>query len=155
MRRQDREVTEITELLAILEACKVCRIGMQDEQGIYIVPVNFGYEYADGRLALFFHSAREGRKIEALSRRPVVGFEMDAGHQLIEGETACEYGYRFQSIIGSGTASFVEDAETKQRALDLLMKHQTGQAFAFDDRRVAAIAVVRIDVTAFTGKIHP
>ncbi len=155
MRRQDREVTEIEELLAIIESCKVCRIGIQDEQGLYIVPVNFGYEYVDGRLTLYFHSAREGRKIDALARRQEVCFEMDCEHRLIEGATACKHSFSFKSIIGSGTASFVEEASAKQRALDLLMKHQTGREFEFAAGRADTVAVVKIEARTFTGKYHP
>jgi len=155
MRRHDREVTDISELLAIIEACKVCRIGMQDGQGIYIVPLNFGYEYVDGNLTLYFHSAREGRKIDAIAHNAAVGFEMDCEHRLIEGATACKYGFSFKSIIGNGTASLVEEIDEKKRALGLLMRHQTDKEFAFDDRMADGVTILKVEVTTFTGKYHP
>ena len=154
MRRNDREVTDISELLAIIDRCKVCRIGMQDENGIYIVPMNFGYEYVDGRLTLVLHSAKEGRKIDALSQKQEVCFEMDCEHRLLAGETACKYGYSFKSIIGNGSAVFIEDMDEKKRALGLLMQHQTGTAFEFDDKMADAVAVFEVKVTTFTGKYH-
>ena len=43
MRRKDREVTEMEEIQQIFDECKVCRIGIMDENGPYIVPVNYGY----------------------------------------------------------------------------------------------------------------
>jgi len=42
MRRKDREVTEMEEIQQIFDECKVCRIGIMDENGPYIVPVNYG-----------------------------------------------------------------------------------------------------------------
>ena len=42
MRRSEREITDPEKLRQILDACKVCRIAMQDEQGLYLVPLNFG-----------------------------------------------------------------------------------------------------------------
>lgn len=45
MRRKDREITDIEEIRDIIEKCKVCRLAMQDEEGLYLVPLNFGYEF--------------------------------------------------------------------------------------------------------------
>lgn len=70
MRRKDRELTELGEILQVVERCKVCRLAMADAAGLYLVPMNFGYAYVEGRLELYFHSAREGRKVaRALPRR--------------------------------------------------------------------------------------
>ena len=59
MRRKDREITDIEEIRDIIEKCKVCRLAMQDEEGLYLVPLNFGYEFEEESLALYFHSAKE------------------------------------------------------------------------------------------------
>lgn len=123
MRRKDREVNEINELLPIIDQCKTCRIAMQDNAGIYIVPLNFGYIYENNQLVLYFHSAKEGRKISTLKENSDVCFEMDCEHRLITGDTACKYSYSFKSIIGKGTAVFIDDAEEKKSALSILMKH--------------------------------
>lgn len=154
MRRRDREVTQINDLLNIINTCKVCRIGAQDEEGIYIVPMNFGYTYEDEELTLFFHSAKKGRKIDAFKKNPKVCFEMDCGHQLIEDETPCENGYYFQSIIGNGNVEFINDIEGKKHALAALMKHQTGRDVSFNDKMVDSVAVFKIEVSSFSGKAH-
>ena len=62
MRRKDREVTDLTALKFILDTCKVCRVGMVDEQGIYIVPVNFGYEFVDEIFENIFPLCKRGQK---------------------------------------------------------------------------------------------
>ena len=43
MRLKKREVTDKKVLGEILEECDVVRIGAVDEEGMFIVPVNFGY----------------------------------------------------------------------------------------------------------------
>ena len=49
MRRNDREITDSREILSIVNECKVIRLAMLDEQGLpYIIPLNFGYRFADG-----------------------------------------------------------------------------------------------------------
>ena len=82
MRLAKREVRETEELRWILEDCDVVRIGLTDEEGMFIVPVNFGYELSeqDGKrkLTLYIHSAREGRKAEAFAKMPDVALETAA-----------------------------------------------------------------------------
>ncbi len=63
MRRKDREVVDQKEIMQIIDNCKVCRIAMHDKEGLYIVPLNFGYSYENSQLVLFFNRAKEGRKI--------------------------------------------------------------------------------------------
>ena len=47
MRLAKREVTETEALRQILEDCDVVRLGLTDEDGMFIVPVNFGYELSE------------------------------------------------------------------------------------------------------------
>ena len=105
MRRKDREVTEMEEIQQIFDECKVCRIGIMDENGPYIVPVNYGYVREEGKVILYIHGAREGKKIDLIRKNANVGVEIDYRHELVEGDTACQYSYYYASIIGKGTAS--------------------------------------------------
>lgn len=83
MRRNDREITDSREILSIVNECKVIRLAMLDEQGLpYIIPLNFGYRFADGVFTFYCHSAREGHKLELLRRDPRVSFEMDCRGEL-------------------------------------------------------------------------
>ena len=83
MRRKDREVTRHGDLLGMIARFKVCRLGLWDGREVYVVPLNFGYEEKNGSLSLFFHCAREGRKLDILQNRPEVSFEMDGDHVLL------------------------------------------------------------------------
>jgi len=157
MRRIDREVKDAGEIRKILESCKVLRIGLQDEGKIYIVPVNFGYVYEEGKLALYFHGAREGKKLELIQKNPAVGIEMDAGHELVTGKTACQYSYYYASLIGNGRAEMVTEPEQKLKALAVIMKCQTGKEFAelkSNPKLGQAVGVIRIEVEEFTCKRH-
>lgn len=154
MRRKDRQVTDPIEIEGILKDCKVCRVGVRDEEGMYIVPLNYGYDFVDEHLILYFHSAKEGRKLRAIEANPDVCFEMDCDHELIGGATACEYGYRFRSLLGTGTATMVTQEDTIRHALGQLMIHQTGESFTFTDAMLRSVAVFQVDVTEYTGKWH-
>ncbi len=153
MRRSEREVTDAGEIQKIIEECKVLRVAMQDEFGLYIVPLNFGYATNDGKFEFYCHSSRKGRKIDAMQNNANIAFEMDCEHGLVEADKACGYSYTYASIIGNGKAVFLEGDEKKQ-ALTLLMKHQTGKDFEFNDRQVAAVAAIKIEVENLSAKAH-
>lgn len=157
MRRKDREVTEIEEIKKILDTCKVCRIGMYDKGKVYIVPMNMGYVLENGKLVLYFHGAKTGRKMEMIQQNPEVGFEMDCGHELVEGSLACQYSYYYASIIGDGRAEIVTDPEQKLRALSVIMKHQTGrefEEFKTNPKMEQAVAIIRVEVEEYSCKCH-
>jgi nitroimidazol reductase NimA-like FMN-containing flavoprotein (pyridoxamine 5'-phosphate oxidase superfamily) len=158
MRRADREITGIQEKLAVIEQNKVCRLGLSDKGQPYIVPLNFGYTCEDGALTLYFHSAHEGRKIDIIKENNRACFEVDGEHQLLEADTACGHSYAFSSVIGFGFIEFIENTEEKIRALNILMKHQTGRdiAHTYTEARLNAVCVYRLIIEEWSGKRkHP
>jgi nitroimidazol reductase NimA-like FMN-containing flavoprotein (pyridoxamine 5'-phosphate oxidase superfamily) len=157
MRRKEREITDPEELRGIINRCKVCRLAMAENNRPYVVPLNFGYEYKNGELVLYFHGAKAGKKIDILKTNPEVCFEMDGGHRLLESQEAHNYSFAYESIIGFGEVIFVEEDEKKAYGLNLLMKHQTGQDrdFVFDEPHLRAVAVYQVKARSFTGKRRP
>ena len=83
MRRRDREIESREEILHVLDTCKVVHLAMYDEDGIYMLPMNFGYTYEDNNLVIYIHAALEGKKLDLLRKNPNVGFELDCDHELI------------------------------------------------------------------------
>lgn len=152
MRRRDREIETREEMIYVLDTCKVMRIAMHDEDGIYILPMNYGYTYEGDELILYLHAALEGKKLDLLRENPKVGFELDCDHELIEGRVACQYGYRYASIVGQGKAEIVEEPGEKMKALSVLMKCQTGKDFEFNERLVSIVSVIKITADEFSGK---
>ncbi len=157
MRRKDREVKSADEIRGILETCKVCRLGFSDQGSIYIVPMNFGAVFEEGRLVLYFHGAKEGKKLLLLRETPVVGIEMDCRHELAAGNTACQYSYYYASLIGNGRAEIVTEPDEKRRALAVIMRHQTGREFTeFDTnpKLEQAVEIIRVVAEEFSCKCH-
>ena len=77
MRRKEREVTNSEEIRKVLGECKVCRLGMIADGKPYIVPMNMGCDYDGEKLIIYFHCAREGKKLGLLRESAKVGFDMD------------------------------------------------------------------------------
>lgn len=152
MRRKERELTALEDKMAVIQSCKVLRLAMIDGGKPYIVPLNYGFKQLGDTLYLYFHSATEGKKLEALQQNPSVCFEMDTDHQLVEDEIPCRNGFLFSSIVGEGTVEFLEDLQQKKDALNQIMLHQTGKKFEYSDNVMKFVAVARIKVDSFTGK---
>jgi nitroimidazol reductase NimA-like FMN-containing flavoprotein (pyridoxamine 5'-phosphate oxidase superfamily) len=154
MRRKDREITGIDEKLEIIKKCKVCRIGLSENNYPYIVPLNYGFSYDDGKLSLYFHCAPEGKKIDIIKKNNNACFEIDCDTKLIEGIKACDYSYEFKSIIGFGKIVFLETKEEKTNGLNYLMKQQTGNDIKhdYDEKELRNIIILRMLVDEFTGK---
>lgn len=155
MRRKDREVTDRAQIQDIIDRCSCCRIGFNDEDEVYIIPLSFGYEKQGETYTLYFHGAKEGRKIDLIQRSPKVGFEMDTNYQLTEADIACNFSARFQSIIGNGIISLIEDPEEKKKGLNQIMLHNSGRGnWEFSEQMLRAVAVFKIDVTQLSCKSH-
>lgn len=152
MRRQDRAVEDFSGKLEILRQCKILRIALQDSQGLYLVPLNFGYTLEGETIHFYIHSAKEGRKVAAMTPGCPVAFELDCQFQLQEAEKACKYSCRYASLLGTGHASAVEDPTEKAQGLAAIMRQQTGREFFFTEAETQSVAVFRIDVAQITGK---
>ncbi|MBQ9128805.1 MAG: pyridoxamine 5'-phosphate oxidase family protein [Thermoguttaceae bacterium] len=158
MRRRDREVVDPTRIEEIIAESAVLRLGLNDDGEVYVVPVNFGAEIIDGRRVFYFHSARSGRKLDVIRRNPRVGFELDAGFELVEGPTPCAFSARYRSVVGVAVATELADAAEKRRGLTAIMNQAAGggrdggRAWRFDDAQLDAVAVVRLDVERLSCK---
>lgn len=153
MRRKDREITDRAKIEAIMGRCSVCRIGFYDEGEIYILPLNFGHVKEGEKDVLYFHGAKEGRKIDLAAKNPKVGFEMDGTYVLQHAEEACSFSAQYESIIGTGRLCIVEDPEEKRAGFAAIMKQSTGRDnWNFPDAAVAKTAVLRLDVEKISCK---
>ena len=155
MTRREREVTDINEIIKILDNAKVLHLGLVDGDEPYVVPMNYGYIMENGKLTIYLHGAKRGRKIDVMRENPKVFFEAEYGIQPFEGDIACRYGITYSSIMGKGIATLIEDVEEKKKALSVLMKTLTGKDFEFEDKMVAFVSVIRIDVSDYTAKHRP
>ncbi len=110
MRRHEQEIIDRTEIDEIIRQCPVCHLGLCDQGQPYVVPLSFGY---DGK-AVYFHSARLGRKLEILRHNNRVCVEFEIVQDLITGPTACNWSVHFKSVMGFGRAHILEDPDQKR-----------------------------------------
>lgn len=153
MRRTDREVTDINEILQIVNKAKILHLGLFDAEYPYIVPLHYGYEYKDGNLIFYIHTAKEGYKLDLIRRNRNVCVELECDVELIPmDDIPCKYSSTFASVIGKGYAEILHDEQEKITGLKLLMMHQTGREFDFDEKLANKVGVLKVTVPSFTAK---
>mgnify|MGYP001825229853 CR=1 FL=1 len=148
MRRKEKQIDDPVKIAAIFEEAQVCRLAMWDGERPYLVPLSFGF--ADD--SLYFHSATAGRKVDVLRLHPEVCFEVETELAVEKGEKACRWGMHFKSVIGTGRAVFIEDAQEKAAALQVIVRHYAGAEMPIEPARLKTTLVFKVVIEEMTAK---
>ena len=142
MRRKEREVTDYNKMIEILKLCDCCRIGLVDDKGAYIVPMNFGYENG----TFYLHSGPEGKKTELIRNDNRISLSLHGNTKLVfqHPEVACSYSMSAESIICEGKVKFITDYDEKIRCLNIIMRHYTNREFKYNAPAVNNICIWEI-----------
>lgn len=150
-----KDVTDDPAIVAeVLRAAEYLSLAVLDEAGPYSVPVNFACR--DG--VLFFHSAKKGRKIEALRRAEAAGtsvaFSAATDLGMKTGAKACQWGYTFRSVLGSGTVRELTDPADARAGLGVIMEKYAGSdGFPYDGGILAKTAVLALRIGQATARL--
>lgn len=106
--------------------------------------------------SLYFHCAKEGRKLDLLRKNPRVCVTF-VGQDSPAFEESATYTTYFQSVIATGTAVEVTDEAEKITALrvlcqTLLPEHMGASFEQAIDRSLSRTAIWRVDMDEITGK---
>ena len=155
MRRKEREVFDKNEIEKIIHECKCCRVGFNDDGQIYIVPMNFGYSNINDEMTFYFHCAKQGRKIDIVFKNNEVGFELDTNHQIKVANIASECTAYYQSIIGNGKISVIDDINEKIIGLNHIMVQSTKKnEWEYSEKMLNSVCVLKLNVSKITCKQH-
>lgn len=148
MRRKDREIEDVIEIESIINSSPVCRIALSENGLSYIIPVCFGYS----NKSLYFHSANAGKKIDLIKKNNNVCFEFDIYEGLITNGHPCDWDVRYKSVIGYGKAFFIDGAQEKINALNIILRHYSDESFAFPENSIKNVTVIKVEIEKITGK---
>jgi nitroimidazol reductase NimA-like FMN-containing flavoprotein (pyridoxamine 5'-phosphate oxidase superfamily) len=149
MRRTDREITSRSEIDEVIRGSQVCHLAVAAGGDPYVVPVSFGY---DGT-AVYFHTARDGKKIEIMNSNPRVCVEFERNVKLVTDDSdACRWSFSFESVIGYGAAVELLEPEEKTQGLNQIMLHYSSREWSFEDSMLASTRVWRVRLESLTGK---
>ncbi len=149
MRRNEKEIKDLARIEEIIRKSSICRLGLSKDNRAYVVPLNFGYQDR----TLYFHSAKDGTKVEIIKANPNVCFEFDIDMGIVRlEESGCNWSNRYQSVIGFGKAVIIEGIEQKRDALDILMANYSEQKFDYPFSSIENTLTFKVDIESMTGK---
>jgi uncharacterized protein len=152
MRRKDRQVVGVKEMEQIISRCQACHLTLSDLHGHpYALALNFGYQPGSPP-ALYFHCAKEGKKLGLIRANPKAAFIIDRALELITGSMACDWGMHYESVMGTGGITIVTDPEERRRGLDLIMIHYGNSTPAYLPASLEDTVVLELTITEMTGK---
>ena len=118
-----------------------------DEGYPYAVPISYVFY----KNTVYFHCAKEGHKIDAISRNPKVSFAV-VDEDTVASKRFTTY---FRSVIAFGSARIVEGTEWLEAFTALVEKYSGDQPDEVKHREIADCsksAIVAIDIVHMTGK---
>ncbi len=143
MRATKKEIRDPAVLAGLLRHCPVGRLGTVGADGSPMIkPLSFVYLDGD----IYFHSAREGEKMDDVKRDARVCFEIDLPAGYVRSDAESKAGPVIVTrASSSGRALVVEDRETRLRASGFLMGEVSfeGGYGPFPEDKLALTAVVR------------
>jgi nitroimidazol reductase NimA-like FMN-containing flavoprotein (pyridoxamine 5'-phosphate oxidase superfamily) len=151
MRKRDKETTDFNDIEKILKESKVCRLAFNDDNYPYIVPMNFGYKNRE----LYFHSAKNGKKVDLIKTNNQASFEIDVEHQIIKSTDECKWTARYESVTGYGTIIILNEPAEKIAALKTIMTHYSGPEasdWKFDENIINRVLTFKLIIKKILRK---
>lgn len=151
MRRKDKLVTDNKQLHEVIHKAEVGRLAMADGNEPYVIPLSFGFDGTH----LYFHAAREGRKVDILKRNNLVCVEFEENVKLLKSvNKVCDWSVQYFSVLCHGKAELIEDLEEKRYGLNQVVK-QYSPDFSFHpftERELSSVLVYKILIDRMVGK---
>lgn len=152
LRRADKEISDREEMLGVLRRGRWAVVALARGGEPYLVTMNYGLD--EPALALYFHCAGEGRKLEFIreSGRACATVIEDLGYRMGE----CDHSYR--SVVMHGSIGIVSGLEEKRRGIGVMLHHLEEDPAAVGERTLSKASVydtfeiLRLSVESMTGK---
>lgn len=150
MRRKDRLVSE-EQARTIMEQAEYAIVMTADAAG---QPYGVAVSHVMEGDIVYFHCALVGRKLENIQMNPKVCVSCVSNTQ-VDQEA---YTHRYESAIGEGIATIVEEREEKLHALRLISQKYAPDSFKDSDDyilpKMDKTGIVRIDLETLSGKVN-
>ena len=147
MRRKNREISK-EEVIKILEQGEYGTVATVDENGYpYSLPLSYVY-YKD---CIYFHCAREGKKLSNIDKNNKVSFSVVGDTELMPSKFSTKY----ESVVVFGKAHKSQDEEKELALLKLIEKYSPNfleEGKAYIEKAKDITTVIKIDIEHLTGK---
>ncbi len=146
--RRGKQLLSMDDTKAVMNRCTNGVLAcLGDEDYPYAVPLSYVY-FND---KIYFHSAKAGHKIDAITKNPKVSFSVIDEDTIISNE----YTTYFRSVIAFGKARIVEGDEWMESFRALVEKYSGDQPEKAKHKEITECTqayIIVIDVEYITGK---
>lgn len=146
--RRGKQLLSMEDTVAVMDRCTNGVLAcLGDEEYPYAVPLS--YVYFNEKI--YFHSAKAGHKIDAMTKNPKVSFSV-IDEDTIVSEKFTSY---FRSVTAFGKARIVEGDEWLEAMKALVEKYSADQPEEAKHKEITGCSkayIIAIDVEHITGK---
>ncbi|WP_446786502.1 pyridoxamine 5'-phosphate oxidase family protein [Macellibacteroides fermentans] len=146
--RRGKQLLSMEETIAVMERCTNGTMAcLGDEDYPYSVPLS--YVYYNNKV--YFHSAKAGHKIDAITKHSKVSFSVIDEDTIV----SQEYTTYFRSVIAFGKARITEGEERLEAFRALVEKYSEDQPEEAKHREITGCTqacIFAIDIEHITGK---
>ncbi len=146
--KRGKQLLSMEDTVGVMERCTNGVLACLGDDGYpYAVPLS--YVYFNGRI--YFHSAKAGHKIDAITKDPKVSFSVIDEDKVVSEE----YTTHFRSVIAFGKARVVEGDERLESFVALVEKYSGNQPEEAKNKEISKCThahIIAIDIEHITGK---
>jgi nitroimidazol reductase NimA-like FMN-containing flavoprotein (pyridoxamine 5'-phosphate oxidase superfamily) len=151
IRRKEKAMTDKNEMLAVLERAKYVTVAMCKNNEPYLVTLSHGYDRE--KSCIYFHCAKEGKKIDILGKHNRVWGQALIDKGYVQGK--CDHLFATTQFMGRVT--FVENIDEKRHGLRVMIKALEEEPEKVMEAQLTEISVEgvqvgRIDIEYMSGK---
>lgn len=148
MRRSDLAMSE-EDTLALIASSKFAVLSLIDTNGLpYGVPLDYIYRND----CLYFHGAKEGRKVDAMRIDPR-GCAVILGDTIVISE---KLGRKYNSVIVEGSIELIDDAEIKREVMTWVVESNSPDYMekgkAIIERMLDRVLIYKFKIETMSGK---
>lgn len=148
MRRTKQEMKKCDSEKVLLSATSGILAVQGDDDYPYAVPLS--YIYHEGKI--YFHSAKDGHKIDAIRNHDKVSFTVIDRDEIV----AEEFTTYFRSVVLFGKARIIEDLDEKMTTLKILSNKYSPNLDEAMEKEIEGafkhLLMVAVDIDHMTGK---
>ncbi len=118
MRRSHKELKDEQKINDLLFTAKFGYLGLFDEEGTYVVPLNFVWK----NKKIYFHGSEQGRKTEAIRTNSRVCFTVSEDLGTIADPIPANIGTAYTSVMVFGKVKLLDDLEEATDVLQAMLE---------------------------------
>jgi len=81
-----------------------------------------------------------------------VGFEFDILHDIVTAQRACDWGAKYESVVGTGMAEILDNLEDKKEAFECIMRQYGSVLKDFPNEILKKTLILRVRILEISGK---